>query len=137
MALDVGDSRIGVALSDPMEMLATPLTIINRTAESADISMIAGLVKEHAVGKLLIGLPISLSGQVGMQAQKVKAFADVLTKSISVPFEFVDESFSTVAAREYMRETGRKKDRFKKKDDAVAAAVVLQSYLEGASSRDG
>jgi putative Holliday junction resolvase len=99
--------------------------------------MIAGLVKEHAVGKLLIGLPISLSGQVGMQAQKVKAFANVLTKSISVPFEFVDESFSTVAAREYMRETGRKKDRFKKKDDAVAAAVVLQSYLEGASSRDG
>jgi putative Holliday junction resolvase len=137
MALDVGDSRIGVALSDPLEMLATPLIIIKRTVESADVKVIHDLLIEHNVGKLLIGLPISLSGEVGIQAQKVKAFAEVLTESLSVPFEFVDESFSTVAAREYMRETGRKKDRFKKKDDAVAAAVVLHFYLEEASARNG
>ena len=137
MALDVGDSRIGVALSDPLEMLATPLTIIRRTVESDDVKVIVKLLAERTVGKLLIGLPLSLSGEVGMQAQKVKDFTEVLSKSLEVPFEFVDERFSTVAAREYMRETGKKKDRFKKKDDAVAAAVVLQSYLEEASARNG
>lgn len=137
MALDVGDSRIGVALSDPLEMLASPLTIVKRTVESDDVKTIVKLVAEHAAGKLLIGLPLSLSGEVGMQAQKVKAFTAVLSKSLQVPFEFVDESFSTVAAREIMRETGKRKDRFKKKDDAVAAAVVLQSYLEEASARNG
>jgi len=133
----VGDRRIGVALSDPLEMLASPLTIIRRTVESDDVKIIVNLVAEHSAGKLLIGLPLSLSGEVGMQALKVKAFTDVLSKSLGVPFEFVDESFSTVAAREYMRETGKKKHRFKKKDDAVAAAVVLQFYLEEASARNG
>jgi putative Holliday junction resolvase len=137
MALDVGDSRIGVALSDPTEMLATPLTIIKRGGESADVKIISNLVGQHHVGKLLIGLPLSLSGDVGVQAQKVKAFADVLVKSLSIPFAFVDESFSTVTAREYMSETGRREDRFKKRDDAVAAAVILQSYLEDASARNG
>ena len=137
MALDVGDSRIGVALSDPLEMLASPLTIIKRTVESTDVQTIVNLIKEHRVGKLLVGLPLSLSGEVGTQALKVKAFAEVLTKSVTVPFQFVDESFSTVTAREYMRETGKKKDRFKKKDDAVAAAVILQSYLEEASVSNG
>ncbi len=137
MALDVGDSRIGVAMSDPTEMLATPLTIIRRTVESDDVKTIVKLLAERGVGKLLIGLPLTLSGEVGIQAQKVKAFTEVLSRSLEVPFEFVDERFSTVAAREYMHETGKKKDRFKKKDDAVAAAVVLQSYLEEASARNG
>ena len=79
MALDVGDSRIGVALSDPLEMLASPLTIIKRLNEASDIQSIVKLVNEHQVGKLLVGLPLSLSGDEGMQAQKVKAFAEKLT----------------------------------------------------------
>jgi putative Holliday junction resolvase len=136
MALDVGDSRIGVALSDPLEMLASPLTIIKRADESSDVQSIIDLAKEHKAGKLIVGLPLSLSGETGVQAQKVKAFADKLAISLSVPMEMVDERFSTVTAREYMRETG-KKYRFKKKDDAVAAAVILQGYLDEASARHG
>jgi putative Holliday junction resolvase len=131
MALDVGDSRIGVALSDPLEMLASPLCIIKRLDEVADAQNIVKLVNEHKAGKLLVGLPLSLSGETGMQAQKVKAFADRLAISLSVPLEMVDERFSTFTAREYMRETGKKKDRFKKKhDDSMAAAVILQGYLD-------
>ncbi|RJO62132.1 MAG: Holliday junction resolvase RuvX [Dehalococcoidia bacterium] len=134
MALDVGDSRIGVALSDPLEMLASPLTIIKRLNEASDLQSVANLVNEHKAGKLLVGLPLSLSGETGMQAEKVKAFASRLQAALSIPLEMVDERFSTVTAREYMSETGRKKDRFKK-DDAIAAAVILQSYLDEASSR--
>jgi len=135
MALDVGDSRIGVALSDPLEMLASPLVIIKRLNEASDVLSIVKLVNEHQVGKLLVGLPLSLSGETGTQAQKVKAFADRLASSLPIPLEMVDERFSTVTAREYMRETGKKKGRFKKKhDDAMAAAVILQSYLDEHSS---
>jgi len=137
MALDVGDSRIGVALSDPLEMLASPLTIIKRLNEASDVRSIVNLVNENKAGRLIVGLPLSLSGEAGMQAQKVKDFAEKLTSVFSIPLEMVDERFSTVTAREYMRETGKKKDRFKKKDDAIAAAVILQSYLDEASARLG
>ena len=136
MALDVGDSRIGVALSDPLEMLASPLTIIKRLNEASDVRSIVNLVNENKAGRLIVGLPLSLSGEAGMQAQKVKDFAEKLVSVLSIPLEMVDERFSTVMAREYMRETG-KKNRFKKKDDAVAAAVILQSYLNEASARRG
>jgi len=137
MALDVGDSRIGVALSDPLEMLASPLTIIKRLNEASDVQNIVNLMNKHKAGRLIVGLPLSLSGETGMQAEKVKTFADKLASVLSVPIEMVDERFSTVTAREYMRETGKKKDRFNKKDDAVAAAVILQSYLDDASARHG
>jgi len=135
MALDVGDSRIGVALSDPLEMLASPLTIIKRLNEASDIQNIVNLVNENKAGRLIVGLPLSLSGEAGMQAQKVKDFAEKLVSVLSIPLQMVDERFSTVTAHEYMRQTGNKKDRFKKKDDAVAAAVILQSYLDEASAK--
>ncbi len=137
MALDVGDKRIGVALSDPLEMLASPLTIIKRLNKASDVQNILNLVNEHKAGRLIIGLPLSLSGETGIQAQKVKAFADSLAAALTIPLEMVDERFSTVTAREYMRETGKKEGRFKKHDDAVAAAVILQSFLDEASKRHG
>jgi putative holliday junction resolvase len=131
IALDVGDSRIGVALSDPLEMLASPLVILKRLNEASDVLSIVNLVNEHKVGKLIIGLPLNLSGETGMQAQKVKDFTEKLAAALTIPIQMADERFSSVTAREYMRETGKKKDRFKKKhDDAVAAAVILQGYLE-------
>jgi putative Holliday junction resolvase len=136
MALDVGDSRIGVALSDPTEMLASPLVIIKRLNEASDIQGIVKLANEHGAGKLLVGLPLSLSGGTGMQAEKVQTFVEKLRASLSISIELVDERFSTVTAREYMRESGgKKKNRHKQHDDAIAAAVILQGYLDETSSR--
>ena len=136
MALDVGDSRIGVALSDPTEMLASPLLIIKRLNQASDLENIVKLAQERAAGKLIVGLPLSLSGGAGAQADKVQGFADKLRAVLSIPLEMVDERFSTVTAKEYMRESGgKKKSRLKKHDDAVAAAVILQSYLDEAGSR--
>jgi len=81
VALDVGDSRIGVALSDPLEMLASPLTIIKRLNEASDVQNIVNLMNKHKAGRLIVGQPFSLSGEIGMQAKKVKAFADRLAGS--------------------------------------------------------
>ena len=130
MALDVGDKRIGVALSDPTEVLATPLTVIKRLNEASDIQNVVKFVNEHKAGHLIIGLPLSLSGESGMQAQKVKDFAARLAALLSVPMEMVDERFSTVTAREYMREWDKKKKARAEHDDAIAAAVILQNYLD-------
>jgi putative Holliday junction resolvase len=129
MAIDVGDKRIGVALSDPTGTLASPNTIIERTEESQDIAAINKIIARYDVTKIVIGLPISLSGRIGEQAEKVHAFADHLVKHIDISVDFRDERLTTVSAKRLLRESG-KKGRNPGKDDAAAAAVILQSYLD-------
>lgn len=130
IALDVGDRRIGVALSDPAGILASPLTIIERSTEERDIALIVGLVSQHQVERVIVGLPRAMDGTIGPQAEKVKAFTDKLISQTSVPVEFRDERLTTVSARRLMRESGGKKTRQKVRDDAVAAAIILQGYLD-------
>jgi putative holliday junction resolvase len=128
MALDVGDRRIGVALSDPTGMLASPNTIIERTDESADIRVIIDIAKRYEAGRVIVGLPISLNGTIGDQAEKVHAFVEHMVKHIEIPVELRDERMTTVSAKRLLREgRGRGKTG---KDDAAAAAVLLQGYLD-------
>ena len=128
MGVDFGDSRIGVALSDPLGIMATPLTIITRTEEEEDIGTLIDIIHEKEVGRIIIGLPISMDGTLGEQAEKVKAFAAELGKKIDIPVEFQDERLSTVVAKNLVQEA-RKTDR-KTRYDAAAAALILQSYLD-------
>jgi putative Holliday junction resolvase len=128
MGIDFGDSRIGIALSDPLGIMATPHTIITRMEEEKDIAAIVDIIQQNGVGKVVIGLPISMNGTLGMQAEKVKAFTENLSKNIDVPVEFQDERLSTVTAKNLVRES-RKTDR-KTRYDAAAAALILQSYLD-------
>lgn len=131
LGLDMGDSRIGVALSDPMGIMASPLTIISRTNEEADIEAIIDIARQKEVGRIIIGLPLSMDGTVGRQAQKVKAFAAVLCEHTDIPLEFKDERLSTVLAKrivQHVRKT-KKGTRY----DAAAAALILQSYLDDAA----
>jgi putative Holliday junction resolvase len=130
LCLDVGDKRIGIALSDPLEILASPLTIIERRDEETDIKSIIGLITAHKAGKLVVGLPVSLTGKISQQAEKVKAFTAGLAGSISVPLVFWDESLSTVTAQELLKHSSNRRKDKHKQDDAAAAAVILQSYLE-------
>ena len=85
LGLDVGDRRIGVALSDPDGILASPLTIIDRRDETRDLESITGLVKQHGVGRIIVGLPLSMDGGLGPQAEKVMAFTDKLCGATGVP----------------------------------------------------
>ena len=121
-----------MALSDPGGILATPLTIIERTDERRDIEAIIHIVKEHQVGKIVVGLPRSLSGSEGEQAEKVRAFVQKLCGDTDVPLEFRDERLTTVSAKRLMRVAATRKARRRGRDDAVAAALILQGYLDEA-----
>lgn len=127
LGLDIGDRWIGVAMSDPQGILASPLTIISRTDDSSDISAIVAIIDQNQVGMVVIGLPLSMKGSIGSQAEKVQVFGRELSKSTKVPIEYRDERLTTVDARRIIK-MNRKSP--KTKDDAVAAALILQGYLD-------
>ncbi len=129
LGLDIGDKRIGVALSDPDGILASPLTIINRRDESQDIEAIVDIISQQGVGRIIVGLPRSMDGSLGGQAEKVEAFTQRLASRIQVPLEYRDERLTTVLAERLRRAAGGKKKR-KARDDAQAAALILQGYLD-------
>jgi len=130
LGLDIGDKRVGVALSDPEGILASPFTIINRTDDRTDVEAIINIVNQQQVKQVIVGLPRSMDGSIGRQAEKVEAFAQKLCSHTEVPVEFRDERLTTVSAKRLMQSVGKKKTRKKARDDAIAAALILQSYLD-------
>jgi putative Holliday junction resolvase len=130
LALDVGDKRIGVALSDPTQTLASPFTIIERTDDDSTIQEILIMVADREVSCVIVGLPRSLDGHIGYQAEKVQSFVQELKKHLTVPLEYRDERFTTVEAVQKKKEASTKKLKRKTRFDAMAAAVILQDYLD-------
>jgi putative Holliday junction resolvase len=127
MALDVGERRIGVAISDPSGTLATPHTVIQRSSKAKDFAAVARLVAELDVAHVIVGLPLSLDGEMGPQARRVSRYAQALAQAISVPLGFHDERYSTITADALLIESGRKR---RVPIDAAAAAVILQDFLD-------
>jgi len=134
LGLDIGDRWIGVAVSDPSGTLASPLTIIGRIEETADLEAISTIIEQNDIGRVIVGLPVSLNGSLGRQAEKVQEFTRQLRQHTEVPVEFRDERLTTVSARRLMQKTGTKKSRVKTRDDAIAAAFILQGFLDEARS---
>jgi len=132
LGLDIGDKRIGVALSDAEGILASPLTILDRKDEKLDIEAIIDIVEQHQVKKIIVGLPYSMNGNIGKQAEKVMVFVQGLGSHTEVPVEFRDERLYTVSARRLMKSTTTKESKRKANDDAIAAAIILQGYLDEA-----
>ncbi|MBA7476101.1 putative pre-16S rRNA nuclease [subsurface metagenome] len=130
LSLDIGDKRIGVALSDPHGWLASPLTIVTRSDNTTDIKAITDIVSQHQVEQIIVGLPRSMDGSLGQQAEKVQDFTRELRRHTSVPLEFRDERLTTVSARRLMQSAKTKKTGKKAHDDAIAAAFILQAYLD-------
>jgi putative Holliday junction resolvase len=131
LGLDIGDKRIGVAISDPEEILASPLAIITREDDEKAVADIIKLVDQHNAERIVLGMPYSLDGSIGIQANKVKDFAERLSKHTRASLEIWDERLSTVAVERLLREAGSKKKAKKRarRDDA-AAAFILQGYLD-------
>jgi putative Holliday junction resolvase len=129
MGLDIGDKRIGVALSDPGGVLASPYTIIERSNEEQDVAIVMDIITRNGVGEIIVGLPRLMDGTVGQQGAKVEAFVGRLRGYTETPIELRDERLSTVSAKRLMQSSGRK-SRKKIRYDAAAAAVILQAYLE-------
>jgi putative Holliday junction resolvase len=131
MALDLGERRIGVAVSDPTRTLARPVVTITRSSRKEDIAAISALVDQYAIARIVVGLPLSLDGSEGPQARSARRYAGFLSDSLSVPIEFCDERFSTAEASDIMRSKPKRSKRSAGDEiDAMAAAVILQSYLD-------
>lgn len=130
MGLDIGDVRIGVAISDAIEMFASPYTVIDRKKEKAVVK-IAEIIKENNIGKVVAGLPKSLNGEEKVQAEKVREFVKKLESVLKIEIIFVDERFSTVAADRMLSEATKKGAKDKRKVvDKVAATYILRTYLD-------
>lgn len=130
MAVDLGEKRIGIALSDPTRTIATPHGVIKRTSRATDFARYVGLIEQYGVRLLIMGLPITLSGQEGERAAWVRNYAEELAGHIDIPIEFWDESLTTVAATAALHAQGRRGRKVKDRVDAVAATLILQSYLD-------
>ena len=134
MALDVGGRRIGVALSDTTRVLASPLTTLRAEPRDRVLSEIAALVQRHEVVEVVVGLPLTLSGEVGPQAHLVQLFVEQLQGVLTAPIHLFDERLTTVAAERMMLDLGMKPEQRKARIDEVAASIILQDFLD--SKRD-
>ena len=119
-----------MALSDPLGILASPLTIIDHSDDKAEIEAILEIVSQNQVAKIVVGLPLSMNGKAGKQAERVKDFTRELCRCTDIPVELRDERLSTVSARRMMREGNSKRAGKKTRYDAAAAAIILQGYLD-------
>ncbi len=135
MGLDVGERRVGVAISDTTGLLATPLVVVRRKSKAEDFCRIARLVREQSAEGLVIGHPLNADGSAGPQARRVERYASALLEALSAEglnlrMFLWDERLSTQRAEQLMIEAGRKATERRGRIDAVAAAVILQDYLD-------
>ncbi|MGA1655003.1 MAG: Holliday junction resolvase RuvX [Ilumatobacteraceae bacterium] len=131
LGLDLGSRRIGVALCDPDERVATPLTVVERSASRAhDHANIARLVAEYEVQTVVVGLPLNMSGKVTAAARSAMAETEELRRALDVPVLLHDERLTTVTADRSLMEMEMKADARRRVVDKVAAAVMLQAFLD-------
>lgn len=133
VGIDLGERRIGVAVSDPTGTIATPLTVIERSGDAdADRAAVAAVVREVGAERVVVGVPVPMAGGEGPAARAATEEAAALAAVVGVPVETVDERLSTVAAERSLRERGVRGQARRRVVDKVAAAVILQAWLDRA-----
>ena len=130
LGLDVGDKRIGVALSDEAGLIASPRETLTRSGNARDIQKLLTLAEQEQVQQILIGMPISLDGSEGPQAKKVARFAEALRAETDIPVTTWDERLSTKAAERSLLQADLSRSKRRRVIDKVAAALILQSFLD-------
>jgi len=134
LGLDIGEKRIGVAISDPAGRVATPLTVLEASRVLGDGRELARLVEEYGIGQLVVGLPLTLEGGEGPQATRVRSAARRLASFVEVPIDFADERLSSAEASRAMAQAGLDSRKRRGTVDMVAAALFLQTYLDAHAS---
>jgi putative pre-16S rRNA nuclease len=130
MCLDVGSKTIGVAMSDPMGWIAQGVRTIRRGPTQNDCRELQTMIREGEVSRIVVGLPLNMNGTEGPQAESVRRFVDEMKKVIDIPVEFWDERLSTVAAERGLIEADLSRAKRKEVINHMAAAHVLQGYLD-------
>jgi putative Holliday junction resolvase len=130
LGVDLGSKRIGIAVSDRSGTIASPLTVIRRSSASRDLEAIARLARDEEVEVIVVGLPLTLDGEIGPAAKAARAEAARLATVVDVPVETHDERLTTVTAERSLVEAGVRGPERRHLVDKVAAAVMLQSWLD-------
>ncbi|MGV8082414.1 MAG: Holliday junction resolvase RuvX [Coriobacteriia bacterium] len=130
LGLDIGEKRIGVAVSDPSGRVATPLAVLDAVETMRDGGELRRIIEDYEIETIVVGLPLSLDGTEGSQAEAVRRAARRLARFLPVPIEYGDERLSSVEARRTMGMTGLSEAEMRGRVDMVAAALFLQTYLD-------
>jgi putative Holliday junction resolvase len=133
LALDHGTVRIGVALSDELKMIAQPLEFIPAEPFAKFLDRLKEILREKEVESILVGMPRNMDGSYGPAALKVQTFVAVLRDALTVPIRTWDERLTSVQANRFLMEGNVRRDKRKEKVDKMAAAILLQSYLDAHS----
>lgn len=135
IGLDIGERRIGVAVSDELGMIASPVATIDARRDVA--SELKILAEKYGVTRLIVGLPIGMSGREGPQASEVRGVADALGKQLGLEIVYSDERLSSAMANQALIAKGTRRDKRKQNIDAMAAAVILQGFLDNQRWKSG
>lgn len=130
LGLDLGTRTIGLATSDEEGIVATPLRTIGRVGVAGDVAAVASVVEEVGAGGLVLGLPLTLEGVEGQAVRRVRAFGEALAARLDCPIHYQDERFSTAAAERVLIAADLSRRRRKQVVDHVAAALILQAFLD-------
>ena len=129
MAVDFGDARTGLAVCDRTEFLASPVGVLHEKDFDQCVKKVSYAVEEYGVGEVVVGYPRNMNGTAGERAQKCELFAQKLGELVAVPVRLWDERSTTVSATNYLNETNTRGKKRKEVIDAVAATIILESYL--------
>jgi len=130
MGLDFGSKRIGVAMSDELFLIAHAFDFIQRRDIKRDLEVIRGLVAEHSISEIVVGLPLNMDGSYGAKSKEVIEFMDNLSKVVSVPVKTWDERLTSVQAERVLIEADMSRAKRRFLSDKVAAQIILQGYLD-------
>ena len=134
LSLDIGTVRIGIATFDIMEIIASAYEVYRRKNLKDDVAHVVNLVNDLSVGEIVIGLPLKMDGTEGQSVEMARLFGDELAKYVNVPIIYQDERLSTVTAQKILIESGMRREKRKDKVDAIAATIILQTYLDKKSN---
>jgi putative holliday junction resolvase len=130
MGLDVGDRRIGVAVSDALGLTAQPVLTLVRTNRRQDLKSIQRLIRKHNCAEIVVGNPLYMSGDQSPQAAKAQAFAQLVREETGLPVHLWDERLTTTEAHRHLHAAGRAGSEHKAVVDQVAAVLILESFLQ-------
>ena len=136
MALDIGEKRIGIAISDPAERVASPVCVLPADEVRANAKSFQRVLEDWEPDLLLCGLPVTLAGEEGPQAQRIRDFAADVGKNTCISYEFADERLSSVEAKRSLREKGMTEKAMRGKVDMIAASLFLQSWLDARNAAE-
>ncbi|MFR7746897.1 MAG: Holliday junction resolvase RuvX [Eggerthellaceae bacterium] len=135
MALDIGEVRCGIAISDPDERVASPVCVLPTNEVKANAASFRRVCQDWEPEMLVSGLPLSLTGEAGAQAQRCKEIALLVGKNLQLPVDFSDERLSSAEAKRVLRERGLSERDMRGKVDMIAASIFLQSWLDARISQ--